>query len=126
MSAPTIFLVDDDPVFLKGLAFQLKHHFGERFSFSEFQSGEACVAALHQNPVLIVLDYYLDSEDPNAMDGLKTLKEIRAKVPNASVIMLSSQGKFGVAAQTIAGGAHHYISKGEDAADELIGMIEKL
>ena len=68
-------------------------------------TGEACLANLGEHPDFIILDYYLDSDDAQAQNGLEILKKIRKAKSEAKVIMLSSQEHYGVAAQTIATGA---------------------
>ena len=55
------------------------------------------------------------------MDILKEIKKIDQLLP---IIMLSSQASYGTAAKTIAHGAIHYVAKGQDAFDEIRGLLQ--
>ena len=119
-----VFLVEDNEIYLKTLEFHLNKKFGDRIAVSSFLSGEACMEKIEENPDIIVLDFNLDSEDENAMDGLATLKAARAAIPSVTITMLSSQSSYGTAAKTIASGAVNYIIKDDKAADSLADFIE--
>lgn len=109
----TIFLVDDDAVFLKSLEIEFIQH--TDFIVETFSTGELCIANLSKKPDLIILDYHLDGIDPNAINGIETLdkiKEYNSKIP---VIMLSSQDKIEVAVLCMHHKAFDYIVKSETA-----------
>ncbi len=109
----TIFLVDDDAVFLKSLEIEFIQH--TDFIIETFSTGELCIANLSKKPDLIILDYHLDGIDPNAINGIETLdkiKEYNSKIP---VIMLSSQDKIEVAVLCMHHKAFDYIVKSETA-----------
>ena len=83
----TIFLVDDDPMHLQ----MLKDHLSSKLSvdITTFSTGEDCLANLDKNPDAIVLDYYLNSVEKNAANGIEILKKIKARNPDTEVVMLS-------------------------------------
>src|SRR6187549_648732 len=91
----TIFLVDDDVVFLKSLEIEFRQF--EDFHIETFVSGELCLKSMSSNPDIIILDYQLDGTDKNAMNGIKTLDKVREHNPEIPVIMLSAQDKIEVA-----------------------------
>ena len=108
-----LFLVDDDAVFLKSLEIEFLQH--ADFEIETFATGELCLANLSHNPDVIILDYYLDDINPNAMNGIETLdkiKKINEKIP---VIMLSSQDKIDVAISCMHHKAFDYVVKSETA-----------
>ena len=72
------------------------------------------------------MDYHLDSMDKTAENGLEILKKIKAEQPTTPVVMLSSQEKYGVAAQTLLEGAVYYIIKDDTAFEEAEKMIEDI
>jgi two-component system OmpR family response regulator len=109
----SIFLVDDDPMFTMALENQLEQKF--KAKYSKFSTGEECLKNLDQNPKIVVLDYFLNSESPDAMNGIEVLKEIKSNIPEAMVIILSAQDKMGVAMNAIKSGALDYIIKNENA-----------
>ena len=117
MSQKHIFIVDDNEMFCS----MLKEHLGENpaFKISSFGTGEACLKNLYQNPDLIILDYNLNDIYKEAANGLEILEEIKKHNNPAHVIMLSSQKRYGVAAQTISKGAEQYVIKDDNAFDNI-------
>lgn len=113
-----IFVVDDDQMFCTLLSDYLLDE--GRFTITTFNTGEKCLENLDQDPDAIILDYYLDSNVPGAMNGLEILKLIHKDAPHLQVIMLSSQERYGVALQTIASGAVSYVIKDKEGAFEEI------
>jgi len=108
-----LFLVDDDALFLKSLEIEFKEN--TKSVIKTFATGEACLENIFQNPDIIVLDYYLDSIEKNAIDGLETLDRIKAHNKQIPVIMLSSQDKIEVAVNCMKHQAYDYIVKSETA-----------
>jgi two-component system OmpR family response regulator len=108
-----IFIVDDDPV----LAEMLKDHLTKMTSYeiSVFETGEDCLKSLSSKPGIIFLDFYLNSVNKDAMDGLEILQEIKKEDPEVDVVILSGQDKIEVAVKTMQYGAFDYIVKGESA-----------
>jgi len=119
-----LFLVDDDAFFLKSLEID----FLERadFSIKTYSSGELCIENLSHCPDIIVLDYYLDSIDKTAMNGLETLDKIKASNPNIPVVMLSSQDKIDVAIECMHHQAFDYVVKSETAFMRLQKIITSI
>lgn len=108
-----IFLVDDDALYLKLLEIEFLDH-GD-FEIETYATGELCIANLHHNPDIIILDYYLDGIDKNAMNGINTLDIIKSVNPEIAVIMLSSQDSIDVAISCMHHKAHDYVMKSETA-----------
>lgn len=108
-----IFIVDDDPV----LAEMLKDHLAKMTSYEIklFETGEDCIKSLGEKPGIIFLDFYLNSVDKEAMDGLDVLQEIKKLDPDVDIVMLSGQDKIEVAVKTMQYGAFDYIVKGESS-----------
>lgn len=108
-----LFLVDDDALYLKVLEIELRHN--DNYILETFATGEMCLANLSQKPDVIVLDYYLDSLDKNAMNGIQVLDQIKSIDPDIPVVMLSSQDKIEVAVNCMHHNAFDYIVKSETA-----------
>ncbi len=109
----TVFLVDDDAIFLKVLETQF--HDQTKHDIKTFSSGEECMKNLHQNPDIIFLDYYLNPSNPKANTGLQILDKIKAENPQQAVVMLSSQDRIEVAVNCMKHQAFDYIIKSEAA-----------
>lgn len=108
-----LFLVDDDAVFLKSLEIEFLQH--ADFEIETFATGELCLANLSHNPDVIILDYYLDDINPNAMNGIETLDKIKKVNEKIPVIMLSAQDKIDVAISCMHHKAFDYVVKSETA-----------
>lgn len=120
----SVFLVDDDLVFLKSLEIEFRQH-GE-FSIHTFCSGELCIEALAAQPDLIILDYLLDGFDENAINGIETLDRIREINPDIPVVMLSAQDKIEVAVDCMHHQAYDYVVKSETAFIRLQKIITRI
>ena len=116
-----IFLVDDDPVFLRLLEIQFLENDG--FALETFKTGELCIENLYQKPDIIILDYYLNSVIKKAMNGLETLDKINKLDIGLPVIMLSSQDRIDVAVDCLHHKAIDYVVKNETAFMRLQKII---
>ncbi len=116
-----LFLVDDDPLFLK----ILEIYFLQKADFvvETFATGELCIAHLAHSPDVIILDYHLDGIDNNAMNGIETLDKIKEYNPDIPVVMLSSQDKIDVAITSMHHRAFDYVIKSETAFMRLQKII---
>jgi len=119
-----LFLVDDDAVFLKSLEIEFHEH--ADFAIETFATGELCMENLSHNPDLIILDYYLDGIEKNAMNGIETLDKIKALNPDIPVVMLSSQDKIDVAISCMHHRAFDYVVKSETAFIRLQKIITSI
>ena len=108
-----VFLVDDDALYLKTLELQFKAL--ENFEIQTFITGEQCIENLHLQPDIIVLDYWLNGIEKNAMNGLNTLDIIKQRNADIAVIMLSSQDRIEIAIHCMHHLAMAYVVKSETA-----------
>ena len=116
-----LFLVDDDALFLKSLEIDFLDH--ADFVIETYESGELCMENLSHNPDVIILDYYLNGVDANAINGIETLDRIYASNPLIPVIILSSQDKIEVAINCMKHRAFDYIVKSETSFIRLQKVI---
>src|SRR6185312_1396360 len=100
----TIFLVDDDLAYLYPLGFYLQRNTDHNIFC--YRSGEECIENLHRLPDLIILDYNLNPEKPNTLNGLDVLREVKAHNPKTTVIMLSGRDTYQGVVDSIKLGAH--------------------
>ena len=108
-----IFLIDDDELYLKSLAIDFANN--AEYNVKTFITGEQCIDNLTQKPNIIILDYYLNSVDKKAKNGIDTLDIIKLKYPHIPVIMLSSQDNIDVAVDCMKHKAFDYVVKSETA-----------
>ncbi len=114
----SVFLVDDNEVFLKTLALSLNERFKSEIQIESFMTGEDCLRKIKQSPEgvdIVILDYHLNTESKNAMNGIAVLKKIKEINFRTIVIMLSSEDKIKIATDSISNGAYEYVVKSETA-----------
>ena len=119
-----LFLVDDDAVFLKSLEIDFLE--SADFKIETFATGELCMASLSHSPDVIILDYFLDGIEMNAMNGIETLDRIKSYNPDIPVIILSSQDKIDVAIDCMHHRAYDYVVKSETAFIRLQKIITSI
>jgi DNA-binding NtrC family response regulator len=120
----TIFLVDDDIVFLKSLEIEFRRD--TEFNIETYTTGELCLEQISHLPDVIILDYLLDGIDKTAMNGIATLDKIKAFSPDIPVVMLSAQDKIEVAINCMHHQAFDYVVKSETAFMRLQKTIETI
>jgi DNA-binding NtrC family response regulator len=86
---------------------------------SIYTSGEEALDKIYETQDLVIVDYHLDSDNPDAMNGVQLLKKLKERYPNVQVIFLSGQEKAEVAANTMKYGAYDYIVKNDNAFNRL-------
>ena len=104
-----IFFVDDDRQYMAALTYQLVSNPGLNIRY--FPSGEDCIRELHQDPDMILLDYFLDGEDEYNAHGLETLVNIKRLKPDVDVVMLSSSTNIELMLNCMDNGAADYVVK---------------
>ena len=118
-----IFVVEDDNFFLEVVTDDLSEN--ESYAVKGFSTAEECLESLNENPDVIVLDFYLDKENPDAMNGMEALEKINASHPEIKVIMLSGQDSLETAGTLLDKGAFDYVIKDSDAIKILQKKITK-
>lgn len=113
-----VMIVDDS----QAMAEMIKDFISEKFkaaSVSVFSTGEEAIRSIYEKPDVIILDYHLDSTDPDALNGLQILKKLKEMYDDVHVIFLSAEEKAEIAANTIKYGAYDYLVKNETAFHRL-------
>ena len=105
-----LLIVDDEKDFVEMFSLRLTRQ-GEKV-FTAF-SGEEALKVLKETAVDVVI---LDIRMPG-MDGIETLKEIKAMHPLVEVIMLTGHGSTETAVEGMKSGAFDYLMKPADFED---------
>jgi DNA-binding NtrC family response regulator len=112
-----VLLVDDEEDFLKTLAERLETR---GLKVTTATSGEQALTSIEGGVFdLIVLDLAMPG-----LDGLETLKRIKARQPDAEIIMLSGQGSIRTSIEAMKLGACDFLQKPVDIS-ELLGKISE-
>ncbi len=114
MSKATVMLVDDHPLFRKGIR-QLIELEDELSIVAEAKNGEEALAAARElEPDLILLDLNMQG-----MDGLDTLRMLRASGVDSRVIMLTVSDNEADVVNCFRAGADGYLLKDMEPEDIL-------
>lgn len=119
-----VFIVDDDVIFSKLLVIDFLQY--PEYETVSFPTGELCLEKLNELPDVIILDYYLNGLDINALNGIEILDKIKAYNPDIPVIMLSSQDKIEVAVECMHHRAFDYVVKSETAFMRIQRIINSI
>jgi len=113
---PTVFVVEDNEMFAETMRVSL-----ERLGYSvfSFQSGEHMISFWEDDPDIILLDFFIESEHGVAMNGDKILRFIRRISKSLPVIMLTSNTDIEQATALLKEGAIDFILKDEELLPNL-------
>lgn len=111
----SLLLVDDDEVFLKRLGRAMERRGFEVELAASVAAGQAI--AVSRPPAYAVVDLRL--EDGN---GLDVVDALRAKRPDARIVVLTGYGAIATAVAAVKIGATDYLSKPADA-DEVVNAL---
>src|SRR3990172_5089090 len=115
MSKGLILVVDDELEIREGLDLLLS---SEGYEISAAETGEAGLHLLEEHPFdLVLLDVSLPGRN-----GLELLKDIRARDPHLSVILITAYGSIEMARAAFKSGAQDYITK-PWSNDELVAQV---
>lgn len=92
-----------------------------------FVNGTDCVKEIvvtSISPDIILMDYFLDSEDSNNADGLEMLSKIKEISPRSAVIMHTAVENKRIMELAREKGAFDYVVKGADGFKKLALIIE--
>jgi DNA-binding NarL/FixJ family response regulator len=119
-SVKRIMIVDDHPLFRKGLQQLIDSHEGLAVCGEAARAGEAMEGVRKIKPDLVIVDLSLPGTH-----GLELIKNIRAEFPRLSVLVLSMYDESLYALRALRAGAQGYIMK-EEALENVIHAIHEV
>lgn len=122
-----IVVVDDDEMYQKTLAHQLKAKYNDKLEVQAFDSGEKMLLFLNPNskPDLVVLDYFLEL-NPYSINGYEILKALKKMTPETKVVMVTGGSNSGHEDDFMSSGADGFIIKDGKAMDKICQFINNL
>lgn len=118
-----VFVVDDDPLINRLVGARLE---AEGFRVKSFSFGEDCINALHENPDLVILDFFFVMENRKPMNGMETFDRLREINPGLPVIILSAQERGEVMIDLARKGITDYVIKDNNLFDNLIVSVREI
>lgn len=113
----TILVVDDDDVFRTRLVRALTDRGLDARGAGS--AAEAMAATATESPELAVVDLRVGDRS-----GLEVLRELKARDPTTSVVVLTGYGSIATALEAVRLGATHYLTKPADT-DEILRAFER-
>ncbi len=126
MNIKTIYIIEDNELYAKSLQTFIANRFQQITSIKTFRIGELCLIELHNNPDIVIVDYYLNSKYPDALDGLEIIKQIKAKKPKTHIIVVSGQEKINVVSEAIKEYDCLYVEKDRSSFEKVAQHIDEL
>ena len=114
----SLLLVDDDEPFLRRLAKAMEKRGFEIETAGSVAAGKAIATA--RTPAYAVVDLRL--EDGNGLDVVEVL---RAKRPDARIVVLTGYGAIATAVAAVKIGATDYLSKPADAEEVVNALLQR-
>ena len=122
-----VFLVEDDIYFNKVVErYLLKIGFKNQYDMEIvcFYNGQDCINELGQNPDLVILDFYLDSNNDITCTGYDVLQKIKAENIDTMVVIMSQQHEWAnFRKEFIEFGALDFLRKDDELYDNLQNLI---
>lgn len=101
-----VLVIDDFPLVLEGIAGVLTAHPGITVVGTAGTAVEGIAMAEETTPDVIVLDLYMPD-----MGGIRALAELRERLPNVKVLMVTASEKADTLLDAVAAGASGYLTK---------------
>lgn len=114
-----IFVVEDDEWYNRLLVHTLSLNVD--YEIRSFQTASAFLAALHESPDIVTLDYRLPD-----MNGLDLLKKIREANSEIQVILISEQKDIETVVSLLKLGVYDYIVKTNDIRERLLLTVQNI
>jgi two-component system, NarL family, response regulator NreC len=113
----TVLIVEDHPIFLKGLHQLLSNETGFSIVSEASNCRDAMASVVAQRPSILLVDLTLGDEN-----GLDLIKDASTLAPEMRILVLSMHDERFYAERALAAGAHGYCMKGE-AADHMMDAL---
>ena len=120
----TIYIVEDNAMERNMLVDFLGNY--PELKIKEFSNGDDCIKDIivsKNSPDLILLDYFLDSNNPLSKDGLEILTKLKEISPNSEFIMFTSVDNERIIELARKKGAMAFLVKGTSGYELLDSII---
>lgn len=109
----TIFIVDDNIAYLEMMKQTLSQN--PSYDVYSFSNWKECISNLYRKPDLVIVDYYLEEENPDGKNGRDVLENIKEKQPQTEVAIISKDKRIELMSGLLHNGAKDLIVKDKEA-----------
>ncbi len=126
MNKPVILCVDDEPILLLALKFQLKDHFGNQYHIETAENGEEALEIIEELLAdNIELPLVISDQVMPGMLGDELLTQIHIKIPETLTILLTGHADVSAIARSVNNAnLYRYIAKPWDPTDLNLTVTE--
>lgn len=131
LSELNIFVIDDDPIFMKILTqflekvrMNLPNRIPFIFHYHD-NTGDFFDSANPEAHGIMVLDYRLEHEGDDEISGVEILQEIKDFNPNLRVISYTGEANDLIKQKLLDAGASHYVEKGAKSLEAFEKALRK-
>ncbi len=121
-----IFIVEDNEVYAKSLQSFIQSRFPHLNEPKIFNTGEMCLTEMYRKPMLVIVDYFLNSSFKSAYNGIEIIKRIKAQSPQTNIIVLSTLEKADDISEIIKQYDCSYVRKGPEAFGHLEILVKEI
>ena len=108
----TVVLVDDHPLVRQGMRAVIDAHPDMEVVGEASDGDQAVKVCIERKPDVVLMDIQMPT-----LNGIEATKQVRAKSPGTSVLVLTMYDDDAVVFEAVASGASGYLLKGSDGAD---------
>lgn len=121
----SVFIAEDNAVYLKQVEFYLKNVFGEKIQISCFPVSEVIEVKIEhgQIPDLIIMDHNLSGKYDDASSGLAAIKKMHSEHPKIKFILHSAHASMKEDEEYNNSKMFTAIEKGEGSLEKLASAI---
>jgi len=123
----TIFLVEDDELYAELLIVKLQSTVNS--NIIRFNNGEEMLRHIESkksSPDIILLDYYLESDEEFNMSGLDVFRNLPSNLSNVPVVLISGSTDYSLVGASLKMGVYDFIHKNENTFERLENVILKM
>lgn len=123
-----IFIVEDNKLFALALKADIENAIQNMpVKIFLFETGEKCMDTIKiEKPQIIILDYHLDTSNPDAANGITILDRIMKENREINVIMLTREDNVDIAIKSFKHGASDFIVKTDTQFRKIIFSLFNL
>lgn len=125
MDQKSVFIIEDDEAYGKGLKEFIESCFPDIKDIKLFPLGEMSLLELCVNPAVIIADYFINNKFSEANNGLDIIKQIKYQKPKTNIIVLSAQASPGIILEIIRDFNCIYLQKDKDSFQHIKQIINK-